>query len=122
MGHLVYDDAAYMSLMKNFKALGYFEDYDSCYFQYRKEHRAKPWPAVNDGEEWFDGDIIDVLGFSITVFLSGTKLFIDPPELPRIEGRSRFWIKWAFIVERLLGGLFSILLFIAIGGTIVRAS
>lgn len=80
-------------------------------------------PAVLPvGEEWFDGDIIDVLCFSVTVFLSGTKLFIDAPELPRIEGRSRFWIKWAFIVERLLGGLFSILLFIAIGGTVVRAS
>ncbi len=180
-GHLVYDDTAYISLMKNFKALGYFEDYDSCYFQYRKEHRARPWPAVNDGEEWFrklidyplewfygygtkpfnaflfsiaiilvftlfwweqglggpndmtpavlpvgeewvDGDIIDILGFSVTVFLSGTKLFIAPPALPRIEGRSGFGIKWAFILERLLGGLFSILLFISIGGTIVRAA
>ena len=40
-GGLVYDDAAYMSLMKNFKDMGYFEDYDSCYFQYRKEHRAQ---------------------------------------------------------------------------------
>jgi len=29
-------NASYMSLMKNFKDLGYFEDYDSCYFQYRK--------------------------------------------------------------------------------------
>ena len=65
-GGLVYDDAAYMSLMKNFKDLGYFEDYDSCYFQYRKEHRGQPWPAVNGWEagirkvidyplEWFYG-------------------------------------------------------------------
>lgn len=180
-GHLVYDDAAYMSLMKNFNGLGYFEDHDSCYFQYRKEHRAEPWPAANageewlrklidyplewfygygtkpfnallfsiaivlvyalfwwrqglggpndmtpsvlpGGEEWIDNDILDILGFSFTVFLSGTRLFIDPPLLPLIQGRSRFWTKWAFIFERLLGALFSILLFIAICGTIVRSS
>jgi hypothetical protein len=29
--------------MKNFKDLGYFEDYDSSYFQYRREHRGRPW-------------------------------------------------------------------------------
>jgi uncharacterized protein YjbI with pentapeptide repeats len=178
---LAYDDSAYMSLMKNFKDLGYLEDYDSCYFQYRKEHRGQPWPAVNDveewsrklidyplqwfygygtkpfnaviisvviivifgifwkvlglggpqdltnaslqpGEEWLDGDITDILGFSVTVFLSGTRFFIDPPALPRIEGRSRSLIKKAFILERLLGALFSILFFIAISGTIVRAA
>lgn len=178
---LVYDDAAYMSLMKNFKNLGYFEDYDSCYFQYRKEHRNQPWPAVNgweagirkiidyplewfygygtkplnaflfslgiiisfggfwgalglggpkdrtkeslkEGEEWLDGDITDILGFSVTVFLSGTKFFIDPPAIPKIEGHSRSLIKKAFVLERLLGALFSILFFIAVSGTIVRAT
>jgi len=180
-GSFVYDDAAYMFLMKNFKDLGYFEDYDSCYFQYRKEHRSQPWPGINDweerarkfidyplqwfygygtkpfyaflwslgivliftlywwwvglggsrdktkeclkdGEEWLDGDATDILGFSVTVFLSGTKFFIDPPALPNIEGRSRSWIKKAFIMERVLGALFSVLFFIAISGTIVRAS
>ena len=184
-GGLVYDDAAYMSLMKNFKSLGYYEDYDSCYFQYRKAHRDQPWPTVSGweasirkvidypmewfygygtkpfnafffslvivlvfaifwwavrpggpkdknlaslqaglspGEEWLDGGITDILGFSVTVFLSGTRFFIDPPALPRIEGRSRSMIKKAFILERLLGALFSILFFIAISGTIVRAS
>jgi hypothetical protein len=180
-GGLVYDDAAYMSLMKNFKDLGYFEDYDSCYFQYRKEHRSQPWPTVNgweaairkvidyplewfygygtkplnaflfslgiiisfggfwralglggpkdrtkeglkEGEEWLDGDITDILGFSVTVFLSGTKFFIDPPAIPKIEGHSRSLIKKAFVLERLLGALFSILFFIAVSGTIVRAS
>ena len=181
-GGLVYDDATYMSLMKNFKDLGYFEDYDSSYFQYRKEHRGQPWPTVNDleewarklidyplqwfygygtkpfnaflwslgiiiiafflywrwvglggpkdktkdslkdGEEWVDGDATDILGFSVTVFLSGTKFFIDPPALPKIEGRSRSSIKKAFILERVLGALFSVLFFIAISGTIVRAN
>jgi hypothetical protein len=180
-GGLVYDDAAYMTLMKNFKDLGYLEDYDGCYVQYRKEHRAQPWPGVSDwkefirkmidyplewfygygkepfnaffislgivivfafywryvglggpkdktkdslkdGEEWLDGDVTDILGFSVTVFLSGTKFFIDPPALPKIEGRSRSWIKKAFILERVLGALFSVLFFVAIGGTIVRTA
>ena len=178
---LVYDDAAYMSLMKNFKDLGYYEDYDSCYFDYRRAHRDQYWPAVSGweqfirkkidypmelfygygtkpfnafffslgivlvfalfwwalglggpkdktlaglppGEEWLDGGITDILGFSVTVFLSGTRFFIDAPALPRIEGRSRSMIKKAFILKRLLGALFSILFFIAISGTIVRAS
>jgi len=180
-GGLAYDDAAYMSLMKNFKDLGYYEDYDGCYYQYRKAHRDQPWPSVSGweasirkvidnpmelfygygtkpfnafffslvivllfalfwwalglggpkdrtlanlppGEEWLDDDITDILGFSVTVFLSGTRFFIDAPALPRIEGRSRSMIKKAFILERVLGALFSILFFIAISGTIVRAS
>jgi len=181
-GGLVYDDAAYMSLMKNFKDLGYYEDYDGCYYAYRKAHRSQEdWPSVpdweeairklidyplqwfygygtkpfhaffwslgivmafffywrwlglggprdktkeglKDGEEWLDGDLTDILGYSVTVFLSGTKFFIDPPALPRIEGRSRSWMKKAFILERVLGALFSVLFFIAISGTIVRAS
>ena len=176
-GGLVYDDAAYMSLMKNFKDLGYFEDYDSCYFQYRKEHRGQPWPLVGGLDqpirkgidfflEWFYGygtrplnavyfslaiiiffgvfwrfiglggphdvtgeeskvwekpdDILDIFGFSTTVFLSGTRLFIDPPDIPRIKGRSRSIIKKAFVLERILGALFSILFFLAISGTVVR--
>jgi hypothetical protein len=181
ISRLAYDDAAYMTLMKNFKDLGYLEDYDSCYVKYRKEHRAQPWPGVSDlkefimktidyplewfygygkepfnaffislaivivfafywwyvglggpkdktkdslkeGEVWLDDDVTDILGFSVTVFLSGTKFFIDPPVLPRIEGRSRSWIKKAFILERVLGALFSVLFFIAISGTIVRAT
>lgn len=40
-GSLLYDDAAYMSLMKNFQELGYFEDYISCYSQYMKVRRAQ---------------------------------------------------------------------------------
>jgi hypothetical protein len=51
-GGLAYDDAAYMSLMKNFKDFGYYEDYDSCYFQYRKAHREVPWPAVSNWEQF----------------------------------------------------------------------
>src|SRR5271157_2336375 len=176
-GVLVYDDAAYMSLLNNFKDLGYFDDYDSCYFQYRKEHRGHPWPLIGnlvepvekcidfflevfygygtrpfnavsfsiaiigvfgifwraigvgglddvtgeDDKGWEKPDgIFDVLSFSTTIFLSGTKLFIDPPVIPKIKGRSRSIVKKVFIVERILGALFSILFFLAISGTVIR--
>jgi len=176
-GGLGYDDATYMSLLKNFKDLGYFEDYDSCYFQYRKEHRGQPWPLVSGPDlpirkgidvflEWFYGygtkplnalyfsvaiiivfgifwrtiglggpnDVtveadfewekpvgpFDILSFSTTVFLSGTKLFIDPPTIPKIKGRSRSLLRKAFTFERILGAFFSILFFLAISGTVIR--
>ncbi len=177
-GGLAYDDAAYLSLLKNFKELGYFEDYDSCYFEYRKERRNQPWPLVGYWEEafrkkidlllewfygygtkpvnalyfsigiiilfwgfwWFIGlgsrpeyildeyskldtsldQIHEVLLFSATVFLSGTRLFIEPPSIPKIGGRSRSMVRCAFIFERVLGALFSILFFLAISGTVVR--
>ena len=82
----------------------------------------KPRRSLKDGEEWLDGDLTDILGYSATVFISGTRFFIYPPALPRVEGRSRSCIKKAFILERMLGMLFSVLFFVAINRTIVRAS
>jgi uncharacterized protein YjbI with pentapeptide repeats len=35
-GKLEYDDAAYLSLIQNFKALGLFGDADDCYYKYRE--------------------------------------------------------------------------------------
>jgi hypothetical protein len=35
INNLVYDDGAYLSLIDNFKKLGYFDDADNCYYQYR---------------------------------------------------------------------------------------
>ena len=172
---IVYDDIAYLSLLKNFRDLNYLEDYDNCYFEYRKDRRSmarltlenilfknpidyflqvsygygtKPlrtlgfslmiilvfgifWRSIGLGrpnealDEYtlsdFEHDsILEVLAFSATVFLSGTRLFIDPPPLPKIRGRSRSLIRGAFIFERVLGALFSILFFLAISGTVVR--
>lgn len=199
IANFVYDDKAYLSLLENFKKLGYLEDYDSCYFQYRKEHRVQPWPGIGSTEAsirkffeifleygygygkkphwplawslivilifsiyWFIiwkrkqvvldeynstknkinkiflknfpkidrffkvfidfwligliGMLINAFLFSAVVFLSGTKLFIDPPEVPD----SRSLTNFIYIFERVLGAFFSILFFLAVGETIIR--
>ena len=193
---LGYDDAAYLSLLENFKKLGYLEDYDGCYYEYRRLHREQDWSgkyhAMNPAEEWFRkridvgleafygygkkpiwpllwsaGTILffgafwrrgglkrdnganqrgiweryglqepsrkrpwdwrgelraiaDALIFSATLFLSGTRLFVDPPQMPEVHRWSPSQAKAAFIAERVLGAFFSILFFLAISGTVVR--
>jgi hypothetical protein len=197
INNLGYDDAAYLSLLENFKKLGYLEDYDGCYYEYRRAHRDQSWGgmynSMNPAEEWLrkhidvglevfygygkkpiwpllwsalvilifglfwqngglkrdnDGNqrgILERYGpgdhsckhqrcdwrdgltaasnaivFSATVFLSGTRLFVDPPQLPQMKRWSESQAKAAFIFERVLGALFSILFFLAISGTVVR--
>lgn len=193
---LGYDDAAYLALLENFKKLGYFEDYDACYYDYRQKHRDQDWSgryhAMHSAEEWtrkridvllevfygygkkpllpllWSAGIIILFGiiwsmagmngrqgngrgiferfgqqnttvkserqgllggpraladgmlFSATVFLSGTRLFVEPPAQPEMQELSANQVKWAMIFERVLGALFSILFFLAISGTVVR--
>jgi len=191
---LGYDDAAYLTLLENFKKLGYVEDYDACYYEYRRLHRDQSWSgkyhAMHPWEEWLrkridlgldafygygkkpilpliwsaatilffgliwrkagvDGrrgkgqgiferyglreahsrrrsgteEIHALLGavlFSATLFLSGTRLFVDPPALPALQGWFAAHAQGFFIAERVLGALFSILFFLAISGTVVR--
>ncbi|WP_147363124.1 pentapeptide repeat-containing protein [Dehalobacter sp. MCB1] len=54
--------------------------------------------------------------FSATIFLSGTKLFIDPPKI----SLSNSLMNGVFTLERAFGAFFFILFFLAIGSTIVR--
>ena len=58
--------------------------------------------------------------FSATLFLSGTRLFVDPPALPALQGWFAAHAHGFFIAERVLGAFFSILFFLAISGTVVR--
>ena len=62
----------------------------------------------------------DWLSFSATVFLSGFKLLVNPPEVPEQSGTFNRWTKRMFILERSLGALFLTLLFLAIGKMIIR--
>ncbi|VVB72401.1 Pentapeptide repeats (9 copies) [uncultured archaeon] len=63
---------------------------------------------------------LQALSFSANVFLSGTKFFVDPPDIPKMHERSMSLIKCAFTLERILGALFSILLLLALSKTIIR--
>lgn len=47
--HLIYDGAVYLSLIKNFKDLEFFEDADNCYYKYRLlAQKDKKWyPSTN---------------------------------------------------------------------------
>lgn len=179
INELEYDDEAYLLLLRNFKMLGYFEDYDHCYYQYRKAHRTQPWPSASNVEtwgrklldypfqyfygygtrpffaifvsailviifgifwrglglggphdithatlkpdqEWLNDDMTSIMIFSATVFLSGMKLLVDPPAIPKIEGRSTSTVKRMFILERLVGMIFFVLFIIAWSGSVVR--
>ena len=64
--------------------------------------------------------IINSITFSAAIFLSGTKLFIDPPGIHKSPGLSGSFIKFLFISEQVLGALFSILFFLAISRTVLR--
>lgn len=184
--HLDYSDTAYLLLTKNFNNIGYFEDADKCYIQFRNEQlvhanfidnifnlekslmfilnffalifygfgKAPIFPLfwsilsiIIFGLIWvkclnFKGGIIeryrsneknltknrpccldlgilaDALIFSAKVFLSGTRLFIDPPKQPEVPKGSL--LKAAFNLERVLGAFFFSLLLIAIGATVIR--
>jgi hypothetical protein len=83
---------------------------------------TREWPPVarlKNGNNNNGKLLLHALAFSLTVFLSGTKLFIDPPNIPVLQGRWASIVRPAFIIERVLGAFFSILFFLAIGETIV---
>ena len=84
----------------------------------------KPRSAIDEYSQikkW-PGSVLNALFFSATLFLSGTKLFVDPPAIPELQGVSRSVVNRVFIAERLLGALFSILFFLAITGMIMKST
>lgn len=58
--------------------------------------------------------LFTAIKFSLNIFLSGTKLFFDPPELPKKLTGSRIWMKRIYLAERTLGAGFFFLFFFAI--------
>ncbi|MDD1751682.1 MAG: pentapeptide repeat-containing protein [Methanotrichaceae archaeon] len=65
-------------------------------------------------------NLLETLIFSATVFLSGTRLFVDPPPVPALKGMSGSLTKKLFIVERILGGCFTFLFFLTLTGMILK--
>jgi hypothetical protein len=61
--------------------------------------------------------------FSIGVFLSGTKFFIDPPAIPEsMKLLSPGSAKTVFMIERALGAILSVLFFFALSKTIIGSA
>lgn len=52
---LVYNGAAYLALVKNYKSLEWFDDADNCYYQYRRigqEQAPWGWGKISDLISW----------------------------------------------------------------------
>ncbi len=52
---LVYNGAAYLALVKNYKSLEWFDDADDCYYQYRRigqEQAPWGWEKISDLISW----------------------------------------------------------------------
>jgi hypothetical protein len=69
---------------------------------------------------WYMVDMPAPFRFSIRAFLSGTKLFIDSPIIPEELIASHPLLEEVLTMEKVLGALFSLLLFLAISKTIIR--
>jgi hypothetical protein len=97
------------------KREGLFENYGST------KDRSALTPNTGWNKKFFM--FIDATRFSTTVFLSGTKLFVDPPKCPRVLecGFIGTNLKHIFTLERTLGALFFFLFFFAISRTVVVA-
>ncbi len=53
--HVVWDPGAYLSLVNNYHGLGWSDDEDDCYYQYRKmdqDHKEWGWSKVIDTLAW----------------------------------------------------------------------
>lgn len=65
------------------------------------------------------GDFKQAIKLSSSIFLSGTKIFIDPPKIPEALKKSNPWINRVYLLERTLGATFFFLFFLAISKTII---
>lgn len=90
------------------------------FFRFMRLNKSE---SGNEGNETIKSrkwNLYESMSFSSAVFLSGTKLFVDPPTIPKLQGVSISFTKRIFIVERLLGALFSILFFLALTGIVIK--
>jgi len=96
----------------------------SCEAENVKDESANISP-IDSLNESSSISLIDSLSFSSAVFLSGTKLFVDPPNYTNktgIPAQSNLVSisKFMFISERILGALLFFMFLYAIGKTMIR--
>jgi hypothetical protein len=68
----------------------------------------------------YAADMPSPFRFSMRTFLSGTKLFIDSPAIPEGLIALHPLLEDVLTLEKVFGALFSLLLFLAVGKTIIR--
>jgi hypothetical protein len=176
---LVFDEEAYLTLYKNYRDLGWFEDANKCYYEYMKHRECesftggcintvlhvsygygtKPeyslywsvalmaifgviWSRTGIRGSIFEADstkrgsglrnrvakvanrkgiakVADPYLFSAKIFLSGTKLFVDPPKYRKPPGWRGSVVKTLFISERTLGMILFFLFIFAISASML---
>jgi len=143
--NLKYEDTSYLLLIENFKNLGFFEDADNCYYQYRIESRRnlpalyKPfdrilWLFYGYGVKplrplvWL---VILLIAFGLLYSVAGhspieafnTSLTLSLSGTQLIENPNhpanamQYWI---FTSEKLLASLLFAMFLVSVGRTIIR--
>ena len=70
------------------------------------------------GDYWRRNGVEDPFRFSATLFISGTKFFVEPPD--REIKYKGFWLMDMFRIEKILGTIFSVLLFLTLSRLILK--
>jgi uncharacterized protein YjbI with pentapeptide repeats len=86
--------------------------------------KSKSTPEY-DNNYYYEGIIFKYLDFfwyikfSFLTFLSGTKLFVNAPNLPEISGKRKDLFNSLYILERILGGILFALFVLALTRTVI---
>ena len=150
VSQLDYNDAAYLMLIENLKNLGFFEDADNCYYNYRLERRRE-LPTLYKPIDWVLmalygygvrplrplGWLIFLLVVSIilhsaslfggvgdsswAILNTSLTVFLSGTTLIEDPNHPATWMLfWVFTIEKLLASLFFGLFLISAGRTIIR--
>jgi uncharacterized protein YjbI with pentapeptide repeats len=141
--HLKYDSATYQLLIKNFRNLGFLEDADDCYYEYRKlSQKSKDWnwSKLLDWMAFLSCEYgvrlrfvlgwmgISIIFFGIINILSGNpapeSAFMSTmaftASLPNNASPMSNNLRYAFVVERFLGTVLIALFVVVLTKKLIR--
>ena len=98
---LIYSTALilFFALIWHFKYLSSSTRSGNIYDRYGSAKNGNK--ALSSNGNLYSGFLrfINALTFSINIFLSGTKLFVDPPEMPKRTKGSQIWMNRIYLLE-----------------------
>jgi hypothetical protein len=144
-----YRDTTYLSLIENLKSLGFFDDADNCYYDYRIERRKTLPNPIYKFFDWLlflfygygvrplrplaglvfliiaFGLLYPYLGFAgeSTSAQFNTSLIVSLSGTKLIDNPiqpATSMLYWAFSIEKLLASLFFAMILVSIGRTVIR--